>query len=65
MLVLTRGKGESFTIGDDITVQVLDFTGTQVRLGIEAPRHVEVHRAEVLRRIAAQRKQLESKAKDS
>lgn len=53
MLVLTREIGETFNIGDDITVKVLGITGNQVRLGIEAPQSVRIHRAEVHRRIAS------------
>lgn len=53
MLVLTREVGETFSIGDDITVQILGITGNQVRLGIDAPQHVKIHRAEVYKRIAA------------
>jgi carbon storage regulator len=57
MLVLTREIGETFSIGDDITVQILGITGNQVRLGIDAPQHVKIHRAEVYRRIAARLQQ--------
>lgn len=53
MLVLTREIGETFSIGDDITVQILGVNGNQVRLGIDAPKHIKIHRAEVFRRIAA------------
>ncbi|RAU49252.1 MULTISPECIES: carbon storage regulator CsrA [unclassified Pseudomonas] len=53
MLVLTREIGESFSIGDDITVRILGITGNQVRLGITAPLSVKVHRSEVYRRIKA------------
>ena len=53
MLVLTREIGETFSIGDDITVQILGITGNQVRLGIDAPQHVKIHRSEVYKRIAA------------
>ncbi|EPM57713.1 carbon storage regulator [Pseudomonas syringae pv. actinidiae ICMP 19071] len=52
MLVLTRDIGETFSIGDDITVQILGVNGNQVRLGISAPKDIEVHRAEVYKRIA-------------
>ncbi|RMO47628.1 Carbon storage regulator -like protein [Pseudomonas syringae] len=52
MLVLTREIGETFSIGDDITVQILGINGNQVRLGINAPKDVKVHRAEVYKRIA-------------
>ena len=47
MLVLTRRAGQSIVIGHDITVTVLDVRGDQVRLGINAPRSVDVHREEV------------------
>lgn len=51
MLVLTRRRGESLTIGPDIRVVVLGVKGGQVRLGIEAPHSVAVHREEVYARI--------------
>ena len=51
MLVLTRRRGEGVTIGPDIRVIVLGVKGGQVRLGIEAPHTVEVHRDEVFARI--------------
>ena len=47
MLVLTRRPGESIMIGDDIVVTVLDVRGEVVRVGIRAPRSVQVHREEV------------------
>ena len=52
MLVLTREIGETFSIGDDVTVQILGVSGNQVRLGIDAPKDIKIHRAEVFRRIA-------------
>ncbi|RMR20494.1 Carbon storage regulator -like protein [Pseudomonas syringae pv. persicae] len=52
MLVWTRDIGETFSIGDDITVQILGVNGNQVRLGISAPKDIKVHRAEVYKRIA-------------
>lgn len=51
MLLLTRKDGESITIGDDITVTVVRSSDGQVRLGIDAPRDVAVHRQEVAERI--------------
>lgn len=51
MLVLMREVGERFSVGDEVTVQILEINGNQVRLGIEAPRHIKIHRAEVFRRI--------------
>lgn len=47
MLVLTRNPNQSIVIGHDVVVTVLEIRGEQVRLGIRAPRHVEVHREEV------------------
>jgi carbon storage regulator len=47
MLILTRRVGETLVIGDDITVTVLAVKGGQVRLGVNAPRDVPVHRSEV------------------
>ncbi|MBW1722066.1 MAG: carbon storage regulator CsrA [Deltaproteobacteria bacterium] len=47
MLVLTRKVDESITIGNDVTVTVLDIRGNQVRLGIQAPRHTIVNRTEI------------------
>ncbi|WP_432491061.1 carbon storage regulator CsrA [Kineococcus auxinigenes] len=47
MLVLTRKAGESVVIGDEIVVRVLEVRGDVVRVGIEAPREVQVHRQEV------------------
>lgn len=51
MLILTRRIGESVMIGDDITVTVLRIAGSQVRLGIDAPRSVSVQREEIAERI--------------
>lgn len=51
MLILTRRVGEKLIIGDDIEVVVLGYQGDQVRLGIKAPKDVEVHREEIYQRI--------------
>ncbi|QWC84747.1 carbon storage regulator CsrA [Nocardioidaceae bacterium] len=51
MLVLSRRIGESIVIGDDVTVTVLEVRGDVVRVGIDAPRSVAVHRAELLEQI--------------
>ena len=53
MLVLTRRSGESIVIGDEVRVVVLEVRGDTVRLGIEAPRSVQVHRAEVYAEVQA------------
>jgi carbon storage regulator len=52
MLILTRRVGETLIIGDNITVTVLSVQGNQVRVGINAPKDVAVHREEVAKRIA-------------
>lgn len=51
MLVLTRRAGESIVIGNSVVVTVLEARGDQIRLGIEAPREVQVHREEVYRQV--------------
>ncbi|MFB1098030.1 MULTISPECIES: carbon storage regulator CsrA [Bacillaceae] len=47
MLVLTRKVGESVKIGDDIEIKVLSIDGEQIKLGIDAPREIAIHRKEV------------------
>ncbi|MBF0549621.1 MAG: carbon storage regulator CsrA [Deltaproteobacteria bacterium] len=51
MLILTRKSGETITIGDNIRVTVVEVKGNHVKLGIEAPRNVIVHRQEIYERI--------------
>ena len=51
MLILTRRVGESLVVGDSVTVTVLGVKGNQVRVGIDAPRTVTVHRQEIYERI--------------
>ena len=51
MLILTRRVGESVVIGEDVTVTVLGVKGNQVRIGINAPKNVSVHREEIFERI--------------
>ncbi len=64
MLILSRRCGESFMIGDDIKVTVLASKGNQIRLGIDAPRTLPVHREEIFQRLQQAReaeKQIELK----
>jgi carbon storage regulator len=51
MLILTRRVGETVMIGDEVTITVLGVKGNQVRVGINAPKHVAVHREEIYERI--------------
>ncbi|MBF0170577.1 MAG: carbon storage regulator CsrA [Nitrospinae bacterium] len=57
MLVLTRKLGESVTIGDSIKISVIDIKGRQVRLGIEAPSSMAIHREEIYARIQEENRQ--------
>lgn len=51
MLILTRKVGEAIAINEHITVRLLEIKGSQIKLGVEAPPHITVHREEVLTRI--------------
>ena len=62
MLILTRRWGESIMINDDVKVTVLDVKGSQVRFGIDAPKHISVHREEIYRRIQAEKAQQKQEA---
>ena len=55
MLILTRRVGEILIIDDDIEVQILGIKGNQIRVGIDAPQEISVHRQEVYKRIQLER----------
>jgi carbon storage regulator len=55
MLILTRRVNEALVIGDDVVVTVLGVKGNQVRIGIDAPKQVTVHRQEIYDRIQAEK----------
>jgi len=57
MLILTRRVGEALIVGEDVTVTLMAVNGNQVRIGINAPKAVEVHREEVYERVQAEKAQ--------
>ncbi|HHH38612.1 MAG TPA: carbon storage regulator [Sedimenticola sp.] len=60
MLILTRRVGETLMIGDEVTVTILGVKGNQVRIGVNAPRDVTVHREEIYERIKQEQAQEQS-----
>jgi carbon storage regulator CsrA len=56
MLILTRKVGESLVIGDDVSIIVLGVKGNQVRIGVDAPKSVSVHREEIYNKIQDEKK---------
>ena len=55
MLILTRRIGETLMVGDDVTITVLGVKGNQVRIGVNAPKDVAVHREEIYERIQSEK----------
>jgi carbon storage regulator len=64
MLVLSRQKDESIIIGDDIEITIVDVRGDKVRLGINAPREISVHRKEVYEAIQREKAQKEKEEEE-
>lgn len=60
MLILTRRIGEVIMIGDEISITVLEIKGKLVKIGVNAPKEVAVHREEIYRRIQAEKEQTKS-----
>jgi carbon storage regulator len=58
MLILTRKTNETLMVGDEVTVTVLGVKGNQVRIGVNAPREVAVHREEIYERIKSEERRL-------
>lgn len=56
MLVLTRKPGESVMIGDDIEIAIVSVSGDQVKIGINAPKHIDIHRKEIYVQIGNENK---------
>tara|TARA_B110000977_G_scaffold182328_1_gene243876 strand:- start:805 stop:993 length:189 start_codon:yes stop_codon:yes gene_type:complete len=55
MLILTRRVGESLIIGDDVVINILGVKGNQIRIGVNAPKEISVHREEIYNRIQAEK----------
>lgn len=65
MLILTRKAGEAVAIGDDIQISVVEIKGTQVKLGIRAPKNIEVHREEIYLKIQEENRRAALVSRDS
>ena len=61
MLILTRRVGETLMIGDNISISVLGVKGNQVRIGIDAPKEIAVHREEIFKKIKSEHPEVDQK----
>lgn len=64
MLVLTRKAGESIVIGNEVVITVLEVRGGQIRIGVDAPRNLAVHRAEIYQQVMEENQAAASQADD-
>lgn len=64
MLVLTRKAGESIVIGNEVVITVLEVRGGQIRLGVDAPRNLAVHRAEIYQQVMEENQNAANQAGD-
>lgn len=64
LLILTRKIGEAVAIGDDIQISIVEVKGTQVKLGIQAPKSIEVHREEIYQKIQEENRRAALVSKD-
>ena len=65
LLILTRKVGEAVAIGDDIQISIVEIKGTQVKLGIQAPKNIEVHREEIYQKIQEENRRAALVSKDA
>ncbi len=64
MLILTRKIGESLIISDNITITILGVKGTQVRIGVNAPKEVSVHREEIYKKLKTEKSEINNDIKE-
>lgn len=65
MLILTRKIGESLMVGENVTITVLGVKGTQVRIGVSAPKDIIVHREEIYKKLKMEKEKMLNEKKDT